>query len=53
MISAVIPHLPDAEFPGGARAAWWLKTVQLDLEAHGIVRRDRTAKPLRWFRVYS
>lgn len=27
---------------------WWMKTVQLDLEAKGLVIRDTAAKPLRW-----
>lgn len=46
---AVLRHLPDSEFPGGARSGWWLKCVQLDLEAKGIVLREAT-KPLRWHR---
>ena len=48
---AVLPHLPPSEFPGGEKAGWWAKCVQLDLEAKGIVIRDRAAKPLRWTRV--
>lgn len=44
---AVIPHLPDDLFPGGSTAGWWAKTVQLDLEAKGVVIRE-TTKPLRW-----
>lgn len=51
MSEAVLPHLPDAEFPGGAKAGWWLKAVQLDLEAKGIVVRETSAKPLRWHRA--
>jgi hypothetical protein len=47
---AVIPHLPDDLFPGGSTAGWWAKTVQLDLEAKGIVIREAT-KPLRWYHV--
>ena len=43
----VLPHLPEALFPGGATAGWWKKAVQLDLEAKGIVVREKT-KPLRW-----
>jgi hypothetical protein len=42
----VSPHLPEALFPGGARAGWWTKTVQLDLEARGILVREKT-RPLR------
>lgn len=26
-------HPPPEIFPGGAKAGWWAKTVQLDLEA--------------------
>lgn len=46
----VVPALPDRLFPGGATAGWWLKAVQLDLEAKGVLRRHPT-KPLRWSRV--
>jgi hypothetical protein len=49
MSRAVLPHLPADLFPGGAKAGWWLKTVQLDLEAKGIIAREKT-KPLRWHR---
>jgi hypothetical protein len=51
MFAAVKSHLPEREFPGGAKASWWAKTVQLDLEQKGIVRRSVGTKPLRWFRV--
>ena len=44
---AVRPRLPEDLFPGGAKASWWAKMVQLDLEAKGIVDRE-AAKPLRW-----
>jgi hypothetical protein len=50
MSHAVLRHLPREHFPGGAKAGWWTKTVQLDLEAKGLVVRDAT-KPLRWRRV--
>jgi hypothetical protein len=46
----VLAHLPDELFPAGAKAGWWTKAVQLDLEAKGIVAREKT-KPLRWRRV--
>jgi hypothetical protein len=39
-------HLPEELFPKGARAGWWAKTVQLDLEAKGVLAREKT-KPLR------
>jgi len=40
-------HLPEKLFPGGAKVGWWAKLVQLDLEAKGIIAREKT-KPLRW-----
>lgn len=42
----VLGHLPEALFPDGARAGWWTKTVQLDLEARGLIVREKT-RPLR------
>lgn len=45
----VLAHLPDDLFPQGAKAGWWKKAVQLDLEAKGIVARENT-KPLRWYK---
>jgi hypothetical protein len=44
---AVISYLPGDLYPEGSTAGWWAKTVQLDLEAKGIVIREAT-KPLRW-----
>lgn len=38
-------HLPENLFPGGATSGWWQKSVQLDLEAKGILKRHNT-KPL-------
>jgi hypothetical protein len=49
MRRAVVPHLPKSLFPGGAKAGWWAKSVQLDLEAKGVIAREAT-KPLRWHR---
>lgn len=51
MMEQVPVHMPQSEFPGGAKAGWWIKCVQLDLEAKGVIERDRTAKPLRWHRL--
>jgi hypothetical protein len=45
--AAVLPLLPADLFPGGAKAGWWKKAVQLDLEAKGVIEREAT-KPLRW-----
>lgn len=43
---ALLPLLPQDLFPGGAKAGWWLKAAQLDLEAKGVIAREAT-KPLR------
>jgi hypothetical protein len=50
MRQAVLPKLPEDVFPGGARAGWWSKAVQLDLEAKGLIDRE-TSRPLRWHRA--
>lgn len=42
----VLAHLPQDLFPGGAKSGWWMKAVQLDLEAKGIIRREKTS-PIR------
>jgi hypothetical protein len=49
MFRAVLPHLPADLFPRGAKAGWWMKTVQLDLEAKKLIAREKT-KPLRLHR---
>jgi hypothetical protein len=38
--------LPEDLFPGAAKANWWAKTVQLDLEAKGVIVGDKSS-PLR------
>ena len=43
----LLPLLPQDLFPGGEKAGWWLKAVQLNLEAKGRVVRQDT-KPLRF-----
>ena len=48
MKEATKPHLPQDLFPGGKAAGWWSKTVQLDLEARGVMGRTDT-KPLKFF----
>lgn len=45
--AALLSHLDQGLFPGGRTSGWWMKTVQLDLEAQGVVARV-TTKPL-WF----
>ena len=42
------PRLPQDLFPGGEKSGWWMKTVQLDLEAKGLVARV-DSKPLRFY----
>ena len=51
MIVQVTPSLPDALWPGGQKVGWWQKTVQLDPEARGVLRRDAAPKSLRWYRA--
>lgn len=47
MMAAVKPAAPQDLFPGGATSGWWTKSVQLDLEAKGLLTR-LAGKPLRW-----
>ena len=47
---ALLPHLDAALFPGGAKAGWWMKCVQLDLEFRGVVARAEKP-PVRLHRV--
>ena len=51
MSKAVKALLPSDVFPAGAKAGWWTKTVQLDLEAKGVVVREPGLSPLRWRRA--
>lgn len=46
----ILPLLPETLFPGGSKAGWWLKGVQLDLEAKRLIARENT-KPLRIRRI--
>jgi hypothetical protein len=46
----VLAHLPEDLYPGGAKAGWWTKAVQLDLEAKHIIARVKTT-PLRLHRI--
>ncbi len=48
--AALLAHLDPVQFPGGAKAGWWMKCVQLDLEARGTIQREPKA-PVRLFRV--
>lgn len=38
-------------FPDRGKVGWWMKSVQLDLEAKRVIVRDKASKPLRWRRV--
>lgn len=46
-VAAAVPNLL---FPAGAKLGWWLKGVQLDLEAKRLIDGSPT-KPLRLYRV--
>jgi hypothetical protein len=46
---AVLRLLPQDLFPGGDKAGWWIKCVQLDLEAKGVLK--RVEKPVRLHRA--
>lgn len=48
--SLVTPRLTDALFPGGETAGWWIKAVQLDLEAKNVIQRGK-GSPVRLYRV--
>ena len=41
--AALLAHLDPDTFPGGAKAGWWMKCVQLDLESRGVI--ARAAQP--------
>lgn len=49
VIAGVRPLLPEALFPGGEKAGWWVKCVQLDLEAKRVI--ARTPAPVRLYRL--
>ena len=48
--AALLTGLDADLFPGGETAGWWLKTVQLDLEAKGVIARGPKA-PVRLYRL--
>lgn len=47
--AALLPYLDLDLFPDGATSGWWLKCVQLDLEAKGVIARV-AMRPLHIFR---
>lgn len=48
--AALLSGLPQDLFPDGAKAGWWLKAAQLDLEAKGVIGR-RPGTPVQLFRT--
>lgn len=48
LIAAVRPRLDPVLFPGGETAGWWMKCVQLDLEAKGVIVRHDKAPVQVW-----
>ena len=50
--AALLPVLDQALFPGGDKAGWWLKAVQLDLEAKGEIAR-MPGSPVRLHRIVT
>lgn len=48
--SRILPRLPETLFPGGDTAGWWLKCVQLDLEAREVLVRAK-GSPVRLYRL--
>ena len=49
IMKKLVTLLPEDLYPGGATSGWWMKTVQLDLEAKEMVTREQS-KPLRWYK---
>ena len=47
MMAAIKGQIDQTLFPNGAKSGWWMKAVQLDLEAKGQINRI-AKKPLRW-----
>ena len=47
---ALLPFLSQDLFPDGQKAGWWMKAVQLDLEAKGIIRRA-PHRPVQLYRL--
>lgn len=48
--AALLPKLDPALFPGGEKAMWWIKAVQLDHEARGTILRAK-GSPVRLYRA--
>lgn len=50
IIAQVKPLLSPMIFPGAEKAGWWVKAVQLDLEAKGLLHRAEKP-PVRLWRA--
>jgi len=48
IVAAVKDRLPQDLFPGGEKAGWWVKCVQLDLEAKGLLQRAAKGRVRLW-----
>jgi hypothetical protein len=48
MATLVIENVSGKVFDDRTKAGWWMKTVQLDLEARQIMIREKS-KPARWY----
>ena len=48
MAILVIEKVSGTIFDNKTKAGWWMKTVQLDLEARKVMFREKT-KPIRWY----
>jgi hypothetical protein len=46
----ILPILSQEAFPGGTTAGWWLKCVQLDLEARKVIGRAK-GSPVRLYQL--
>ena len=46
----IAPILSQEHFPGGEKAGWWMKGVQLDLEYKGLIARGST-KPVKIYKA--
>ena len=46
--NAVLPLLPHDLFPGGEKAGWWMKAVQLDQEAKKVLLRSEKPPVRLW-----
>ena len=47
---ALLAFLSETDFPERQKAGWWMKAVQLDLEAKGVIKRA-PKRPVQLYRV--